>query len=110
MTREFIPYEQALELKELGFEEPCFGYWNIDPQLKTPSFNLVRPFEHEWCLPSPLYQQAFRFLNKITDKWLIPIPNDKDKGEWYGVGISYKTFEEAQHACLLRFIELAKQK
>jgi hypothetical protein len=27
MKKEFISYEQALALKELGFDEPCFGYW-----------------------------------------------------------------------------------
>ena len=27
MEKEFIPYEQALALKELGFDEPCFGYY-----------------------------------------------------------------------------------
>ncbi len=30
MNKEFIPYEQALALKELGFDEPCFGYYVID--------------------------------------------------------------------------------
>ena len=30
MEKEFIPYEQTLALKELGFDEPCFGkfYYN----------------------------------------------------------------------------------
>jgi hypothetical protein len=27
MKNEFIPYEHALELKELGFDEPCLAYW-----------------------------------------------------------------------------------
>ena len=27
MNKEFVPYEQALALKELGFDEPCLGYW-----------------------------------------------------------------------------------
>jgi hypothetical protein len=27
MNKEFIPYEQALALKELGFDEPCFAYF-----------------------------------------------------------------------------------
>ena len=27
MNKEFIPYEQALELKELGFDEECFKYY-----------------------------------------------------------------------------------
>ena len=32
MKNEFIPYEQALALKELGFDELCFGgyYSNQD--------------------------------------------------------------------------------
>ncbi len=28
MEKEFIPYEQALELKDLGFDEPCFGFYD----------------------------------------------------------------------------------
>ncbi len=27
MNKEFIPYEQALALKELGFDEPCFAWY-----------------------------------------------------------------------------------
>ena len=27
MDKEFFPYEEALALKELGFDEPCFGYY-----------------------------------------------------------------------------------
>jgi hypothetical protein len=30
MNKEFIPYEQALDLKELGFDEPCFGWYSKD--------------------------------------------------------------------------------
>ena len=28
MDKEFIPYEQALALKELGFDEPCFRWYD----------------------------------------------------------------------------------
>lgn len=28
MNKEFVPYEQALALKELGFDEPCFAYYD----------------------------------------------------------------------------------
>ena len=28
MEKEFVPYELALRMKELGFDEPCFGYYN----------------------------------------------------------------------------------
>ena len=26
MSQEFVPYELAVKLKELGFDKPCFGY------------------------------------------------------------------------------------
>ena len=28
MENQFVPYPIALDLKELGFDEPCFGYFN----------------------------------------------------------------------------------
>ena len=138
MKQEFIPYEQALALKELGFDEGCLGYHNIDPYLPKPTFNLVKPFDHEWCLPAPLYQQAFRFFrekynisysidwmsrslefyngyyvhfrgingNKINQENFIVL-NDELPPKGYGV---YKTYEEAELACLIKLIEIVKNK
>jgi len=29
IEKEFVPYKQSLQLKELGFDEPCFTwYWD----------------------------------------------------------------------------------
>ena len=39
MNKEFIPYDQALELKELGFEEECLGYWN-DVEMPKPYLSI----------------------------------------------------------------------
>ena len=36
MEKEFIPYTEALALKELGFDEPCFANY-------SPEFNLYHP-------------------------------------------------------------------
>ena len=30
IEKEFIPYNEALALKQLGFNEPCFGFWNYN--------------------------------------------------------------------------------
>ena len=36
MNKEFIPYEEALELKRLGFDEPCLTYYyNISGNIRT---------------------------------------------------------------------------
>ena len=118
MEKEFIPYEQALALKELGFDENCFGYYNIDPQLKNPAFNMVKPFEHIWCLPAPLYQQAFRWFrekyglyswvtmelgNKSTFCWVLSGEHTSTQYAAY-----FHTYEEAELACLIKLIEIVK--
>lgn len=109
---EFIPYEKALELKELGFDEPCFGYWNIDPYLPKPTFNLVKPFDHEWCIPAPLYQQAFRwFREKHNVHHLIEFDFDIYNAVLKcSLVLSCTTYEEAELACLKKLIEIVKNK
>ena len=32
MKKEFVPYEQALELKQLGFDEKCFAKYTVIPE------------------------------------------------------------------------------
>jgi hypothetical protein len=82
MEKEFIPYQQALALKELGFDEPCFGYFEnqdmnlvinfnnlplTEEQSKRPGLytidnrNSVLP---QWATATPLYQQAFRWFRE----------------------------------------------
>ena len=117
----FVPYELAVKLKQLGFDEPCFGYWNIDPYLPNPTFNLVKPFDHEWCIPAPLYQQAFRWFREkynlkswieeyTKNKYIYEIRphriTDYKEGEIY----VYAAYEEAEVACLNKLIEIVKTK
>jgi hypothetical protein len=124
--KDFVPYEQALELDELGFDEPCFAYYNIDPQLKAPAFNMVKPFEHEWCLPAPIYQQAFRWFRekyRLVQEITVSV-----NGFYYIYGhfydsngalrfdirpftgelVFFETYEEAELACLRKLISLAQ--
>ena len=65
MNREFAPYEPSLNLKELGFDEPCFGYYlcknsafGVELELTTNWIDLL-PYDSSSC-KAPLYQQAFR--------------------------------------------------
>jgi hypothetical protein len=119
MNKEFIPYQQALELKELGFNEECLGYYNIDPSLNHVYFNLIRPFQHEWCLSAPLYQQAFRWFREKHDlvSWIY---NGDTRKYFYTIlnqsrfvmseNGSAPTYEEAELACLKKLIEIVKNK
>lgn len=113
MNKEFIPYEQALELKELGFNEYCFKTrWDFDI---TDKVNVGLP----------LYQQAFRwFRDKKLCDGSVCRHGEADGGysyRWdivheYGVyeerhfKQGYKTYEEAELACLKQLIEIVKNK
>lgn len=84
MTKEFIPYEQALVLNELGFDEPCLAFYNLffeaSPALPTMVFQEnTRVNKCYWLcntrgnfssipdeyISAPLYQQVFKwFMDK----------------------------------------------
>lgn len=64
MREQFVPATIAQQLKEKGFDQQCLAYYNTDPYLKIPVFNLTKPFEHEWVLPTPLWQQVIDWLRE----------------------------------------------
>ena len=128
MKNEFIPYEQALALKELGFNEPCLACADKeDHYLKGDiRFNLA------YCVYTPLFQQAFRwFREKYNIQGYIyssTVRGNVEKTKqftgyiWNINGIDmpflstdardelHDTYEEAEQACLLELIEIVKKK
>lgn len=112
MDKEFVPYKESLELKKLGFDEPCFGYY----------IELVKPIEGiltieqcdknvNGCCIAPTFSQAFRFFREKYGDFLrydwgvvphfLMIQIEMTKG---------KTYEEAELACLRKLIEIFKEK
>ena len=80
MEKEFIPYEQALALKELGFDEPCLGKYDplkILVTISRPNNNSYYKGSVPSFISAPLYQQAFRWLYEKLDieKGVIPLDN-----------------------------------
>jgi hypothetical protein len=118
MKKEFIPYEQALALKELGFDEPCFGYYNVHNQelIEDLSNNRTGNNDSRW-VSAPLYQQAFRwFRNEHGMSGSIQIEHDAyqwsifEEGETSGLASDNwdgTDYEEAELACLEKLIEMA---
>jgi len=121
MEKEFIPYELALELKELGFDESCLG-WFKNNELTT-SFNdlYTNPKERGKrfeIIKAILYQQAFRwFREKYNLKFHI---REDNWNNWCSVYIlisdehervgDYLTYEEAELECLKKLIQIIKNK
>jgi hypothetical protein len=140
MNKEFAPYEPSLALKELGFDEPCIGWYNPQVNYKEVTTDKYWAFhltgEWENFKPAPLYQQAFRwFREKYNIRQNIMDFIDDETGiEWdYEIAIigtdldekgnykplvaystddetrKFKTYEEAELACLKKLIEIVKQ-
>ena len=115
MEKEFISYTEALALKKLGFNEPCFGFFYEDEEFElcpVKNNNLMG------YTNAPLYQQAFRWFR---EKYNIQLgichihgkfdcwTNDGDLFE-NGKYCNFKTYEEAELECLKKLIEIVKNK
>jgi hypothetical protein len=115
MNKEFIPYEQALELEKLGFNEGCFGYYYT---LNGKDWKFAEKSEYyrlddeiniggKFSLLVPLYQQAFRWFRDEYDLF-ISIDHYEN-----GYSINdlrrFDTYEEAELACLNKLIEIIKK-
>ena len=67
MEKEFVPFEIALKLQQLGFDEPCFGYWLKANSLFGRNDLIIETIKHgknnqdHMCF-APTWQQAFAFL------------------------------------------------
>jgi hypothetical protein len=119
MEHLFIPYDQALELKQLGFDESCFGMYTEDkdyPHLVYGDLlysKITMHFLKEECL-APIYSQAFTFFREKYDlpswvyeseeKWFYKIVN----GDWWEQDKKPYSHKEAELECLKKLIEIVK--
>ncbi len=126
MNKEFVPYEQALELKELGFNETCLAFYGGDGDSKI-YYNSLRngsgdyePYKASERLKwfgAPLYQQAFRWFREKYELTSWVYNSDKDNyfysilqnGRIIKAHKDFMAYEEAERACLKNLIEIAKQ-
>ncbi len=80
LEKEFIPYEQALELKEIGFDESCFvGYSTSTEKLEYYSRPLVT--KDSFTVDAPTFSQAFRWLYQKLDieKSVMPLDTESQQ-------------------------------
>lgn len=131
MDKEFASYKQSVALKELGFNEKCFTeieYRKICEEQSKPNGCQLHNLHcgYPGCtidktkspVGVPLKQQVFRWFREkynlqsnisygliysftINNKDYEDYPNYEDN--WF------RTYEEAENACIDKLIEIAKQ-
>lgn len=118
MNKEFCTYEQALSLKELGFDEPCFA-WYVSKDFGLEIGKVIQTDLIKDAVVAPTFQQAFRFFREkhslqheivydmsddLTNKVYVYTVFGTDRSE------EYKTYEEAELECLNTLIKIVKNK
>jgi hypothetical protein len=113
MTHLFIPYQEALELQKLGFNEPCLAWYNYDKLHIFGYDNLLDSYSGEENRPlAPLYQQFFKWTRDVHN---IHCYIEKD-GDSYDAVIKWKlicsnsTYEGAELQLVKEIISVIKQK
>ena len=129
LENEFTSYEQAMALKELGFDYPTAGYYQDSRLIKqfplTTADKQDQQFMRDNDCSAPLRQQAlswfyengYRFgieWDLISDKCMYYIYGP-EKHNGYHVYKSesdyeYDTYQDAEIACVDKFIEIVKNK
>ena len=131
MEKELVSYEMALELKELGFDEPCFTYYyNATGKLRT---NLSIDIDNDLnyidnkkigITLAPTFSQAFRFFRERHGLYGLYTMGDYENNFYWQIwrndsitktyitasNYVFETYEEAELACLLKLIEIVKNK
>jgi hypothetical protein len=132
MEKEFVPYDLAVKLKELGFDEPCLGfydgkgstqlYFNHKRDASGDFIPFVKSERLTW-FGTPTFSQAFRWFREKYEllSWVFT-PFGVSNGYFHeivnlskviieggfssGQSCQYNTYEEAELACLNKLIEI----
>ena len=120
MEKYFVNYEQSLALKELGFDEPCFGVFYLIPETKKwEPYRIMEESNHNksnFSISRPLIGQVFQWFREKHDLLSIIFKDyihywfeiEKDDNEKHA-SRGYDTYEEAESACIDKLIEIVKE-
>jgi hypothetical protein len=123
IEKEFVPYEIALALKELGFDEPCFT-WHWDDIGLYNGLEYGNHNKREHVVSAPTFSQAFRWFREEYTLY----HDIKMFGDWDNPQFSYivsgrtitnpahmwhyeskYSYEEAEFECIKKLIEIVKR-
>jgi hypothetical protein len=121
LEKEFVPYQESLELKELGFDEPCFGFYERNKELVIQECEITDfHFDSLQCV-APTLSQAFRFFRNKYNLcgWVQESYFKGLKLHQYHIGrfealniisdLSESEYEQVELDCLRKLIEIVKK-
>lgn len=118
MNHLFVPEKESLELKTLGFDEPCLGLYPLAPKELIYKIlpNQFEAKEYFGGVLAPLYSQVFdwfREKHSLLSRIVYINSVYRFQYQYLSSAIStymtkYNTYEEAQLACLQNLIKMYK--
>jgi hypothetical protein len=135
LEKDFVPYEEALALKELGFDEPCntcYDKLEMVASYGASAFDYKNYNTSGYMVSRPTFSQAFRWFREqywytaliLCDSFQIVMQLSTSKtldsktGEYianystqtYHKEEGLKSYDESELACLKQLIEISKNK
>ena len=126
----FVPYQIAVDMKSIGFDEPCFAFYGLSrDDYKTIRLSIFQNLKTDYLsdlhhldvtCDAQTFSQAFRFFREkymlsgeiyiFKNIWNFDIEDIKNSMQLYTSDItSYYTYEDAELACIRKLIEIAKE-
>ncbi len=139
MEKEFVPYELALRMKQLGFNEYCLAYYTHNEKLckygssyNDVDFHLCTHVDiynayslaPTWKLAFKWFRDNYKAFHEVFIDCLpkVDIPIEEDLMFSFTIHLViedklicsprevYKTYEEAELACLEKLLEIVENK
>jgi hypothetical protein len=122
IEKDFVPYEPSVDMKELGFDEPCFGVFSFE-KFNFGVFSSLSSTENTILVPT--FSQAFRWFREKHGLYanLSSWTHEEEIGiyhefEIYGsphsssvtsTSDTFETYEDMELACLKKLIKITNE-
>lgn len=117
----FVSYDIAVQLKEIGFDEPCIAYFNSTSIMPDYPYRYVKNYnknstESKSFITAPTYEQVFKWFRKknYQSSVVFNFGSFYDfiehirEAEAFATDEDYNSYEEAREQLILKLIEIYK--
>jgi|688.fasta_scaffold91014_5 hypothetical protein len=80
LEKEFVPYQPSLDMKELGFDEPCFAIWSGIDELNFSITDTIRLYSSEFSINGT---QSSKFYVNDFNSLRVAAPTFSQALRWF---------------------------